>query len=121
MSGDNLHMSRHSLAPTQSPRTIVSAKRRNLGRVSTALGQSLPIAPRWYPGKGEQGITVSLLARTIFTVQTASSTRLVDSVFNKLSQASLENHPRRGQSRIYGQTLVPSDQKSSQVCARLRC
>ena len=56
MMGDNLHMIPHSMGLTQSPSTIVSAKRRNLGRVSNALGQSLAIAPRWYPGKGRQGM-----------------------------------------------------------------
>ena len=55
-SGEHLQMSRHFLAPTQSLHTIVPAKRRNLVRVSTALGQILPIAPRWHPGKGIQGM-----------------------------------------------------------------
>ena len=49
--GDNPYMSPHSMDLTQSPSTIVSAERRNLGRVSNALGQSLAIARRWYPGK----------------------------------------------------------------------
>jgi hypothetical protein len=56
MMSDNLYMSPHSMDLTQYPITIVSAKRRNLGRVLNALDQSLSIAPRWYPGKGRQGL-----------------------------------------------------------------
>ncbi len=44
-----------------------------------------------------------------------------DNVFNELSQANLENHPRWGQSRIDRQTIIPSTQKSPKVCARLEC
>ena len=81
----------------------------------------LSSCPQMVSGEG-QVRNVPLLVRTIFTVQTASSTRLVDSAFNKLSQDSVENYPlRRGQRQIYRQTLIPSGQKSSEVCAGLRC
>jgi hypothetical protein len=56
MMGDNLYMSPHSMGLTQSPVTIVSEKRRNLGCVSNALDQNLAMAPKWYPGKGKQGM-----------------------------------------------------------------
>ncbi len=121
MMGDNLHMIPHSMGLTQSPSTIVSVKRRNLGRASNALQWSaLSNFPQMVSGE-EQARNVPFLDRTIFTVQTVGSTRLVDNAFNKLSQDPLENHTRRGQSRIYRQKITPSGQKSSEVCAELGC